>query len=307
MLRKNGKHGRRRLPASARKRRVPLVLAGILLIAAIGVAIRLITATTSPPISARCPRVAVPAYFAPGAYWSRADNSKPRPGIMILDITGSGAGSSPDRRYQEVVKRAQAAGIMIMGYSTTDYTQRAAATVETDVKNYKAWYNVTDIFLDQVSSGTSQIGYYRHLTDYIHGVNPGSTVMLNPGTYPDQQYMSVGDVVMVYENTYANFVNLQVPRWARNYPADKFAYTIYATSGSHLANAIHLSRKRGAGYVYVTNGHGSDPYDSLPSYWSSEDAVISAQCADPSAASSQAQGAGGISTGRDYAVRRGQT
>ena len=84
------------------------------------------------------------------------------------------------------------------------------------MRKYKAWYGVTNIFLDEVSSGSGQLAYYRQLADYVHSVNPGSAVMLNPGTYPDQQYMSVGDIVMVFENTYASYVNLQVPSWARS-------------------------------------------------------------------------------------------
>jgi hypothetical protein len=263
---------RRRAPA--RKPRRSLALAGVLLVVAIGIAIPLISGRSSP-----CQQLAVPAYFYPGAGWTRAVNSKPVPSVMIMDVTSSGAGSSPDRNYQAAVKRAQAAGIKVIGYSNTNYTQRPAAAVEADVRNYKAWYDVTDIFLDQAASNSSGLAYYRQLTSYIHDVDPGSTVILNPGTYPDRQYMSLGDIVMVYENTYANYVNLQVPGWADKYPAASFAYSIYATSSSQLANAISLSGRRHAGYVYVTNRTGSNPYSSLPGYWSSEDAIIAARCA----------------------------
>ena len=77
---------------------------------------------------------------------------------------------------------------------------------------------MTDIFLDEASSDGGGAAYYQRLASYIHGVNPGSKVMLNPGTYPDQRYMSIGDIVMVYENTYASYVKLRVPGWVRNYP-----------------------------------------------------------------------------------------
>jgi hypothetical protein len=184
-----------------------------------------------------------------------------------------------------------------MGYSSTDYAKRSAAAVEADVRHYKAWYDVTDIFLDEVSSSSSGIGYYRHLTDYIHHVNQGSMVMLNPGIYPSRQYMSVADVVMVYENTYANYASLHVPRWVDNYPAAKFAYTIYATSGSQLANAISLARRRHAGYVYVTDRTGSNRYSSLPGYWPSEDAIITARCSDASTPSSSRASASHLPAG----------
>ena len=100
-----------------------------------------------------------------------------------------------------------------MGYSSTDYTRRPAAAVEADVARYRSWYSVSDIFLDEVSSDGGAAAYYQRLASYIHNVNPGSTVMLNPGAYPDQRYMSIGDIVMVHENTYANYVKLRVPGW----------------------------------------------------------------------------------------------
>jgi Spherulation-specific family 4 len=256
---------------ASKPRVLPLALAGILLAA--GLAIRLTTGSHSP-----CQQAAIPAYFYPGANWTRAIDSKPVPSTMILDITSSGAGSSPDRNYQAAVRRAQSAGIRVIGYSNSNYAQRSATAVETDVRDYKAWYDVTDIFLDEASSSGGDVGYYRRLTNYIHAVNPGSIVMLNPGTYPNRQYMSLGDVIMAYENTYANYVRLRVPSWAGRYPAARFAYAIYATSQSQLANAITLSRRRHAGYVYVTSSTGANPYSSLPGYWPREDALIAAAC-----------------------------
>lgn len=286
-----------------------MALAVVLAAAAGAVTVRLVTGSRS-----SCQEAVVPAYFYPGADWAKAITSKPPPSLMILDVTSSGAGSSPDRNYQAAVKRAQRAGITIMGYSSTDYTRRPAAAVEADVSHYRSWYHVTDIFLDEASSDGGGAAYYQRLATYIHGVNPGSKVMLNPGTYPDQRYMSIGDIVMVYENTYASYVKLRVPGWVRNYPAAKFAYVIYATSGSELAGAISLSQRRNAGYIYVTGNSGTNPYSSLPAYWPSEIAII-ARCAPVARPPAQAQAQPdpdpepdpGKSTGKDGAARREPT
>jgi hypothetical protein len=136
---------------------------------------------------------------------------------------------------------------------------------------------VTGIFLDSVNGVTSELSYYEQLASCIRRAIPGSTVWLNPGIFPDRQYMSVGNVVMVFEGTYAQYLNDQVPGWAHAFPATRFANTIYgAASNSEADSAISLSRSRNAGYVYVTNLEGSDPYDALPSYWPSEDSAITA-------------------------------
>jgi Spherulation-specific family 4 len=249
------------------------VLTAVLLTAAAGIAQRMIRPARPP-----CQETLVPAYFYPGLTWSRAIRSHPAPRIMILDITSSGAGSAPDRNYQAEVGRARAAGITLLGYTNTDYTRRPAAAVEADVRHYRSWYGVTGIFLDEVSSDTSGVAYYRRLASYVHTLSPGSIVMLNPGTYPDRQYMAIGDIVMVFENSYASYLRLHVPGWVRSYPAARFAHAIYATSQAQLARAISLSQRRHAGYVYVTGRAGVNPYDALPSYWAREDAVIAAEC-----------------------------
>jgi hypothetical protein len=91
--------------------------------------------------------------------------------------------------------------------------------------------------------------------------------------------MSVGDVVMVFEGTYDEYVSLHVPAWAGNYPASKFAHTIHATPDSALAQAFELAASRRAGHLYLTDMTGSNPYDGLPSYWPREVAAAAAGCA----------------------------
>jgi hypothetical protein len=254
---------------------VLLVLAGALPLAAGGLLLPLLAAP-----SPHCQQIAVPAYFYPGADWTRAVSSRPAPGIMILNVS-SGPGGAPDPNYQKAVRRAQAAGVRVLGYSDTDYARRAAAAVEADIRDYRAWYHVTDIFLDEAASGSGSLAYYRRLTSYVRDVRPDSVVMLNPGTYPDRRYMSLRDTVLAYEGSYAGYVSLRVPGWAYDYPAARFAHVIYDTPGARLANAITLSGQRHAGNVFVTDGTLPNPYQSLPGYWAAEDAIVARNCGIP--------------------------
>ena len=112
---------------------------------------------------------------------------------------------------------------------------------------------MTDIFLDRVSgrppTPPTTASWPATSTRY----NAGSSVWLNPGQYPDQSYMSIGDVVMVFEGTYAQYLGLQVPGWAGSYPASKFAHTVYATPAPGLSRCSSWPRSRRAGHVYVTD------------------------------------------------------
>jgi hypothetical protein len=230
-----------------------------------------------PPASQPCQAAFVPAFFSPSG-WIQTVSSQAVPGTMILDITTSGAGSAPDPAFQTAIKRARAAGVTVLGYANTDFGKRPTAAVETDVRNYKAWYGVTSILLDQSASGAGQLGYYRRLAGFVRSVDPGGAVWLNPGTYPDPRYMAIASVVMTFEGPYSSYSQLHVPGWVSRYPATKFAHTIYATPGSELASAISLGRSRHAGWVFVTDRSGANPYDGLPGFWPRELAGIARGC-----------------------------
>jgi hypothetical protein len=224
-----------------------------------------------------CEQLAVPAYFS-APYWITAIKSKHPPADMILDISGVGAGTKPSAAWLYLVKKAQAAGITVLGYSSTADGQRPISQVEADVRNYASWYGVTSIFLDRVSGRSGQYSYYKTISNYIHAAHPGDEVWLNPGVYPNQDYMSIGDVVLVFEGPYAQYLKDKVPSWASYYPADRFLHTIYATPKAALESALSTAQQRGAGRIYVTDLIGTNPYQGLPSYWSTEVADAAAGC-----------------------------
>jgi hypothetical protein len=258
------------------------VVAIVVLGVAVGVTAKLSTKTpdTTHKKTTGChpQRTFVPAFFYASGIWQQAADTKPVPSYMILDISGTGAGSGPVAHFQSIVKQERAAGVTILGYSSTGYGLRSLSLVEADVRHYKAWYGVTDMFLDEVRGIKSQLPYYRRLAQYIYAANPGSSIWINPGDYPDPSYMKVSNVVMAFEGPYAAYHDVIVPSWAFGYNPDRFANTIYATRGSQVASALSLSRSRNAGYVYVTDGTGGNPYSGLPSYWSTEDSDVTQGC-----------------------------
>jgi hypothetical protein len=229
--------------------------------------------------AASCQRAFVPAYPWSSAFWTRAIDSKPAPGVMILNVTGMGAGNAPVPHFQALVRKAHAAGVSVLGYSSTEYGQRPAAAVEADARHYKAWYKVNGMFLDLTANARSGLAYYRALASNIRAAIPGSVIWLNVGAYPAQGYMSVGNVVVAFEGSYASYRGLAVPAWTAHYKAARFADVIYATPRSDLASAVSLARHRRTGHLYVTNLPGSpDPYSALPAYWAREVTAIAAPC-----------------------------
>ncbi|MBV9444613.1 MAG: hypothetical protein JO345_01755 [Streptosporangiaceae bacterium] len=266
-----------------------VLLVAVLLIAvgaAVAVTKLMAHASGSPPVTTASPTAAarsgnpsscldlvVPAYFDDMGDWTRVTQTRPPPADLILDLpNGVGAGTAPDPAFQALVGQAKSAGLTVLGYSSTVDGARPMADAEADARHYRDWYGVTHIFLDRVTGQSAQFAYYQQLSSYIHQLDGPSTVWMNPGDYPDQDYMSLGDVVMVFEGTYAQYQSLQVPAWVDSYSPSRFAQTVYATPGAVLANALDLARERRAMHVYVTDLVGANPYQALPSYWSRESA-----------------------------------
>lgn len=268
---------REKLRAMSRR---PLTVLAVAAVLVLGLAVGITAGLKSENIAGRyCQKVFVPAYFGASG-WPQVSGAKHMPSAMILNpSTGIGAGDGPNPAFQAAVRQARRAGITVLGYSSTADGTRPAAQILADVRHYKAWYGVNGIFLDSVNGTSAEFRYYKRLSTYIHRVIPGSSVWMNPGVYPQRQYMSVSDILMVFEGTYAQYREAAVPGWARDYPANRFANTIYGASTSTQANsAISTARSRNAGYVFVTNLSGANPYNALPAYWSSEVTAITAGC-----------------------------
>jgi len=237
----------------------------IVLVVISGVLFKVVSSTTT-----SCSTLFVPAFFYPGPQWTEAVDGKQVPRVLILDLTDTGAGAAPEPAFQSVVKIAKAAGITVLGYSSTQYANRPAAQVEADVRHYKAWYGVSGVFLDEASPYAAQIAYYRQIAQYIHKISPTAPIWINPGTYPARIYMTVASVVMAFEGPYTSYEHIQVPGWTFKYPASRFANTVYATSQSQWRTALRLAHSRNAGFAYITDGTGSNPYGALPAYFQSE-------------------------------------
>lgn len=227
--------------------------------------------------AAFCQKMFIPAYFYPGLLWDQATAGAPTVGTMIMN-PASGPGASSNADYVMAVNKAQAAGIKVIGYVHTSYGLRDVVVVKSEIDAYKAWYGVSGIFLDEVSSDATLLPYYQDLADYIRATT-GTFVALNPGTIPDQGYMGVGDTVVVFEGTYDTYKTWSPPVWASQYSSSKFVHLVYATaSATKMRNAVNWTHNRFGGNVYVTHDLLPNPWDMLPTYWSAELNQINKSC-----------------------------
>lgn len=214
----------------------------------------------------------VPSYIYPGSVWTNFLNTRAVGSVIINP--NSGPGTAPDANYQAVTKAAKAAGIKVLGYVHTSYGQRNATDVLNEIQRFLTWYNVDGIFLDETASAASMIPYYDAIARQIHAL-PGLIVVLNCGVHPAEGYMNVGDVIVTFENTYKNYLNLKYPSWVFKYAPTRFCHIVHTTSNAtSMKEVIRLSQQRNAAFVYATDDSGANPYDKVPTFWSSETAEV---------------------------------
>ncbi len=128
------------------------------------------------------------------------------------------------------------------------------------------------IFFDETSNDCARFGYYSELRAYVKAKGGVAKVVLNPGTRTGECYMAAGDIIITFEDTYANYVGWQPSGWESAYAASRFWHLVINTSEADLANAIALSKSRNVGWVYVTPDVLNNPWDTLPanSYWTQQ-------------------------------------
>ena len=223
-------------------------------------------------------RMAVPAYFYPGSYWTQLDQAKSAVGVAVMN-PGSGPGTGPDPNYLSAVRSAEAAGITVVGYVYTSYGSRSLAAVESDINAYYRWYpGVGGIFLDEASTNCANEPYYAALNGYVKSKGGIALTILNPGTQTNQCYEPAADILLTFEGSDTQYVSsYAAPSWVARYPASHFWHVIYGTSTvKAMATADQISKAHNAGYVYVTPATLPNPYGVLPTglYWSGELADI---------------------------------
>lgn len=217
-------------------------------------------------------KLAIPSYFYPGPLWTQLDSGAPTVGLAIIN-PNSGPGVASDPNYVTQTITSQNLGIIVIGYVFTNYGARAAATVKSDVDKYYTWYNVDGIFFDEVSTNPADIPYYTDLYNYVKAKPGLHKVVLNPGTNTDQGYINIADIIIIFEDTFSNYITYSPSAWVFNYPATKFWHLVHTTTNQQdLPYAMTVSKARNAYWIYVTPDVLPNPWDTLPtgSFWTDQ-------------------------------------
>jgi hypothetical protein len=246
--------------------------------------------------SASALELLVPAYFYPegqGATdWQTLASSAPEVRITAILNPHNGPGDAPDPLYSDVVDAFRAAGGRVIGYVYTGYGKRDIGVVRAEIDTFYSRYGIDGIFIDEMSSRASDLGYYTALHDYIGAVHAGSHIVGNPGTQVPEAYLSVADVLVTFESPAAEYAGYVADDWTAIHDAARFAHLVYDVADADAMQAtVDSALRHGVGALYVTDDRGANPWDRLPSYWAAETARVAA-VPEPSAWAGFAAGLG---------------
>jgi poly(beta-D-mannuronate) lyase len=236
---------------------------------------------TPPPTSGEPPTTTadigtiVPFYIYPGSEWTSLANiarQYPRVRFIAIINPNSGPGSSQDQNYVTGIRNLQSAGIMVLGYVATGYTAKAQSTVQTEVDRYINWYDVDGIFWDEQANDTGSVSYYASITNYVKTTRGLSYVSSNPGAGVPEAFFSGTsiDSFHIYENSGLPSVATLNQSWFVNYPRKRRAVIPYGVSASESTIRTFTRdcvNSGVAGFVYVQNDGGSNPWDTISSHF----------------------------------------
>src|SRR5438132_1980987 len=203
----------------------------------------------------------------------QAKNAHPSVPIIAVINPSDGPGPSFDSNYLAGIKKMQAAGVMVLGYVHTGFGYgglRSPAVLEAEISNYKTWYNPNGIFFDEMANIPGDENYYTVLNTYTKSLGFTYT-MGNPGTETLPSYIGTVDNIVIYESGGLPAIS-DLAGWHTQYSKSNFSYV--AIGVGSLNTAFELQSSQYVGYIYITNDGGGNPYDTLPSYYGNEVALL---------------------------------
>lgn len=203
---------------------------------------------------------AVPAYFSDEVNWAFLESNAAGVELAVMN-PDSGPGASKDQSWVDRLARVGLTNPSIVGYVDTTYAVRPLATVLAEIDQYKSWYGVSSIFLDQVPSNCVSNSYFSTVSSKIR--QNGGIVVVNPGVLPQNCVVDLADIVVSFEGNATDYQG-SIPANPSGYSPRKFWHLVYAVPQGEQRSIEDLARRRGAGFVYATS-------DLMPNPWSRVD------------------------------------
>jgi len=233
----------------------------------------------------------VPAYFYPGTGgpggvgdgWAAMTSAASQVPLVAVFNPNSGPLPGPaDPNYTTALTNLETAGGKVVAYIYTDDGRLPLSNLESQISTYNSQYGslIDGFYLDGMFVLPTTLSYYESLDSYIKGSFPSDLVIGNPGQpflngVSQSNYLSTANTFDIFEGSHSSFAAYPYSlTWFQSHPSSDFDNTIYGVPNADLSADLNRAASLSAGWVYVTDQSGGNPYGQLPSYWDQEVAAI---------------------------------
>src|SRR3989454_2980582 len=200
-----------------------------------------------------------------------AKQAHPRVPIIAMINPSSGPGTSYDSNFNAGINNLRAAGIIVLGYIGTKYCAMTLSTAEGQIDTYHSFYKLDGFLFDEMKNTPGCESYYSTLTNYAKSTYGDTLIIGNPGTSTIQSYVGTVDNIIIYESQgLPSISTLQ----SRTFGLQKSGFCFDAYGIGNLDPNYVAQASQYLGCMQITDDSGSNPYDTLPTYLSSEIAAL---------------------------------
>ena len=214
------------------------------------------------------PKLIVPMYKYPekgNPFWETVIQSD----LDMLVIVNPASGPKDlSKNYQWAVGELRAHQKDMIGYIATNYGEKSLEQMKAEVdKYYEIIPDIKGFFLDEFAHKSDKdVWKYKELHQYIKARN--GLIVGNPGTsIRIPELYNYVDIAMTAEYPQDHYLSYN---WNKRTPfeldvnnKDRIAHIIYDIKDINMV----LSNLKNARWFYLTDDGGSNPYDTLPSFW----------------------------------------
>ncbi|KAE8348480.1 Spherulation-specific family 4-domain-containing protein [Aspergillus coremiiformis] len=191
--------------------------------------------------------------------------------ILVTNIV-NGLDSAVNKTWAGVIDRASAFGKTVLGYVRTGYlgVSDQKFTTWLGSGNLVDWTasSIGDIFFDEgwpeCSDNNEYVDLYKYINNYTKRAHPGAYTILNPGSPIMSCFEDTMDTLLTFELSYKVYINSYIPNdWT---PKDlwKLWHIVYNVPESMVDEITKLVKKRGAGFLQLTDNTLPNSYNTLP-------------------------------------------
>jgi hypothetical protein len=209
------------------------------------------------------------------------------PFVVVIN-PGDGPGNYSSNISSEV-RNMQNLKISVLGYVPTGWGTKSLSLIKTEISAYYTWYHLDGILIDQIPNweydgpqgqlrysgpnGTFIPDYLSNITSYAKSLGM-SRVFADAGTDVPQNFLGSVDTFGIFENQFlppifSNASNVGsitgVNAWHLGYNKSNFYFVSYNVQS---LNPYYVSAASDyVSYLYITNGGGNQPYNTLSPYF----------------------------------------